>query len=236
MISRRKFLGLGAATLGSLAVNPLDAFSWGAINRIAPTHQIIAHNAHDMVTRDVVCKRGFIFPSREEILKHDWVALNPTNMDHFVYGTGPDVEGMTPYSWHYWNPQKNWGKGPYAVGKHFQELAQGLRTNPNGPGAAKSASWTSHFIADMHVPYHVFGMPAVEAHRRFQRNNYILKPKESGPSYLYGAWNPPFGWGENEDFRYALLHYTRNHPLIEEGKAGNDWFDPWPAGEPKMFF
>ena len=229
MLSRRKFLGLGAASLGSLAINPLDAFSWGAFNYLAPTHQLIADTAYNMLKKDILYFNNIVpFPEHQEVLKHDQVSINPTSMEHMVYGTGPDVEGRSPYSWHYWNPQKSWGKGPYAVAKHFQELAQGLHTNPKSTGTAKSASWMSHFIADMHGPYHVWGIPAYEAHRRNNARRYDLFTSESGPQYLFQLRTSPVGWGGNQNFQTAIQYFCESYPLKVNGKDNEvDWFDPW---------
>lgn len=225
MISRRNFLGIGAGALGSFLLNPNEAFSWGAFKGVAPTHQIIARTAYDLAMKEVSGRKVTKFPSREEILKCDWVS---GNLYDGIHGSGPDVEGASPYSWHYYNPRTNKGRGPYAVSKHFQELVQGIRTNPNGPGAAHAASWTSHFIADMHVPYHVNGIPIGEAHDRFRSGNVWLSESESGPHYLYQLWNPPSGWGANNDFHKALAYYCKNYPHYVNGKINEtDWFDPW---------
>lgn len=225
MISRRNFLGLGAGTLGSFLLNPTKAFSWGAFSRVAPTHQIIAKMAYDMVIRDISGKNMMTFPDIQEILKYDWTS---GNWKDGIYGTGPDVEESTPYSWHYWSQRRKWETGLYAVSKHLQELVIGLRTNPNGPGATRAASWTSHFIADMHVPYHVFGISAEEAHQRYRSGYYRLSETESGPLYLYRLRQPPNGWGGNQNFQKALEYYCINYPLKVNGEPNKtNWFDPW---------
>lgn len=231
-ISRRAFLSSGTIGFGSLLMNPIKAFAWSAFtgNLLTSnlgdlnTHQFILIRALRMLKEDPAMKiTGF--PDNKDVLECDWVRFNLVDK---MYGTGPDVEGTSPYSWHYYNPKTKTGRGPYAVKKHFMELVQGLRVNSSGPASAKAAAWTGHFIADMHVPYHVVGMPAEEAFERLGRGRVILMDLESGPLELYRLWAPPVGWGGQQNFENALRYFCENNPLPEKAKkATRDWFDPW---------
>jgi len=216
-VSRRDFLAVCA--LVSSPLIPTDVFGWGAFKRFAGTHRMIAHHAHDLM-RNNPGLMGTRFPGIEDIVKHDFATSRTS-------GTGPDIEGSTPYSWHYYNPWTKKGSGPFAVAKHFLEMVYEIRKNPNSPKAAKAASWAAHFIADMHVPYHVTGIPAAEAYKRLKERDWRLTEFESGWLGLY--WTRPAyvdpGWGLNHKFEKAIVEFCRLHPEGRDKKA--DWFDPW---------
>jgi len=101
----------------------------------------------------------------------------------------------------------------------------------------QAAAWSAHFLADMHVPYHVVGVPAPP--------NAKLSGVEFGEYYLWGpgkmlleedtstgtrisidlSSNPPEGWGLGGDFSAATAHFMDD--TYSEDSTSHDWFDPW---------
>ena len=222
-MDRRKFIGAGAGLLSAFLLNPTKAFSWGAFTVVKNTHRLIVENALSLIREKEPVFRRYSFPATSDIVKHDYVSWNPVGG---MYGTGPDADGNSPYSHHYYNPHIKQGGGPYAVKLHFERLLQAMVQNPHGSGAAGAASWAAHFLADMHVPYHVVGIPWQEANRRHTKGYGRLSQDESGPLSLYnGTFYVPKGWGRYKDFTYALnvyIHYSQYWKHKD-----HDWYDPW---------
>ena len=217
--SRRQFL-LSGISLSGILLNPLKAFSWGSFDGIANTHQLIVKNAMQGLLKDPVMKFN-LFPSEKDILNSDWV--------NGIYGTGPDVEGFSNYSDHYYNPKiENKGNGPNASGTQFHNLILKLSQSSNDKTAAKCAAWAAHFLNDMHVPYHVIGITGREAYIKYNRGHEYLTPDESGPLVLYGPQlKAKPGWGQNQNFLLALERYVEKH-ISARGEVGLvDWHDPW---------
>ncbi|MEA4951492.1 MAG: hypothetical protein VB107_02330, partial [Aminivibrio sp.] len=96
-------------------------------------------------------------------------------------GPGPDVDGASPYSWHYYNPRTGKGLAPKKVADFFSVM---MHKRVRGESQAREAAWAAHFLADMFVPYHVTGMPEEEAWQSFMAGT-PLGEKETGPAELY---------------------------------------------------
>ena len=165
-----------------------------------------------------------LFPTAQELRNQDYVVVTPLGKS----GPGPDVDGNSPYSWHYYNPLpekvngKGKGQAPRQTGLFFNEMmAKRVRKEDQ----SKEAAWAAHFLADMFVPYHVVGMPEEDAWIALM-NEKPLDERETGPPRLYSpSTPPPAGWGENGNFSDALqLLFTEYPPGNEDGV---DWFDPW---------
>lgn len=219
-MKRRTFLGLGLGLAPAALVNPGLALGWGAFSGVKNTHKLIVENAMHLLKQDQIFMRR-PFPPVHNIVKHDYVSYNPVGG---IYGTGPDAEGNSPYSYHYYNPYTGQGQGPRAVQIHFERLIQACIKDPNGDGAAGSASWAGHFLADMHVPYHVVGLARGEAINRARRKSGYLSPDEGGPLFLYnGSGAAPEYWGQANNFVKALYFYLR----YSQHDANQDWYDPW---------
>ena len=155
-LSRRKMLAATAGSIGTLLFNPARVLSWGSFDGLANTHASIVDTAMKRISLDP----GFSvlrFPTAEQIMSFDWVSIKG---DFTMSGTGPDADGSSLFSEHYFNPETEQGGGPDAVGKHFKNLATNTIQHKTGAAAAKSAAWAAHFLSDMHVPYHTVGIPA----------------------------------------------------------------------------
>jgi hypothetical protein len=207
-----------------------NAYPWGGVNFWCPTHQLILKEAYGLLSKDPAFQ-GSGFLSLNSIAAHEGVNLRDDFILDFTgVGPGPDAEGATPYSWHYYNPLTKKGKGPSAVQAYYKILA-----NRNNQGnKAKATAWGAHFLADMSVPYHIVGTPRDEALYNLANKKRYLSDTIAGPSYLYDnearGLQPPLGWGGRNDFWNALVNYAYNHA---EGNA--DWFDPWYSNATGLF-
>ena len=201
-------------TLMFLLSFPSASFSWGAIKNYAETHQYILTEARKLASSDPAFVQKF--PSAEELMNYDYVIVTPLGKS----GPGPDVDGASPYSWHYYNPRTGKGLAPRKVGDFFNVM---MHKRVRGESQAREAAWAAHFLADMFVPYHVVGMPEEAAWQVFM-GGIPMEERETGPAELYSRQSPaPAGWGGGGDFSSALelfLEYPRQ-------TKRSDWFDPW---------
>ena len=238
--------------------SPGEAKAWGAVESPAAwftwtppvnTHQFILLRAYSRLVKDPAFS-GSGFPDQKDILEHEGVKWNGL-INSILFGAsgpGPDSEGRTMYSEHYFNPklsENGLGGAPDAVARHHDALVQGILDSDKN-ASAKGAAYSAHFLADMQVPYHVTGMPRSEVEQRglLREANILglypvyLTEEESGPPEL--LWNsttiPSPGWGgpsqistmttypkRNGNFKQAVLAYGG----YSSGTNYRDWFDPW---------
>lgn len=128
------------------------AYPWGSLDE-APyvnTHKYIDEVAYGALQKNTFVSENF--PDIKNILFYEGI-------NRKAQGRGPDSEGSTLYSEHYYNPITGRGNAPQAVKKYFIKLSEANMGINMGDGA-KAAAWAAHFLADMFVPYHVVGMPA----------------------------------------------------------------------------
>ena len=249
------------ACLFVLLVTP-PAHPWGAFRGIAgvkitDTHQLILRAAYDLLQSDPamigfygVPLSGGRFATLEQILQFEGVDVSLVTLS--PYGPGPDAEGATLYSCHYFNPSTGKGLAPRSVADWYGRFITSIRgLSRSDEEALKGLAWSAHFLADMFVPYHLNGMPAEEAFARMNVRNFIIGPSETGPMYLIDPVPPHIsedpsmllqsyrsgrralsswwreGWGVNSNFREALAIFAANN-LAAAGKPVNhlDWFDP----------
>ncbi len=244
-------------TLGLLVlvtgIPPRPAYSWGAFVgfvgyfKPADTHQQILQAAYQLLNLDPVmlkpgnlCLADGSYIGLSSILQYEGVQSNYLMS---VSGFGPDAEGATPYSWHWYNPSLKQGKAPQAAGRHYFDFVMGtLVPSNNLETVMRGMTWSAHFLADMFVPVHVNGIDYDIAKRKFQTGSYILNADESGPLYFCNmtpsqtlpsqSGNPETfeGFGLNSNFRIAYMICNQ-----ARGSAGSmtdpnnpiDWFDPW---------
>ena len=225
-----------------VAILPGKAHGWGAVtvpierdpgfwesihwSSPATTHQFILSKAHLRLQNDPAYY-GSGFPVVNAILSYEGVKFNGAyqTVRWGMSGPGPDSEGRTQYSDHYYNPkirQDGAGGAPDSVTEEYESLVVGLLDgNPNK--SAKAASWGAHFLADMHVPYHVVGIPGEEAYA----DEAYLSLAESGPTCLWNPGSPDeepsFGWGRDRSFSRAFEKYRK----YSADRDYRDWLDPW---------
>ena len=236
-LSRVKTLGIILGLIGCLLYKPTSVFSWASFDGhayVVDFSEYIYGNTHALIVKEAMARlsmdptfQTLQFPYTQDIISFDSVSV--LNLYPFkTSGTGPDSDGASKYSEHYYNPKTDQGGGPDAVAKHFKNLIMNIGNRKYGAAASKSAAWAAHFLSDMHVPYHVVGIPASEAFERKEKNFGDLTLAESGPSLLYGSiLFPPPGWGRDQGFHEALQRFTEQSPK-KKGKIGTaDWYDPW---------
>lgn len=239
-------------------IGPLDrvAYSWGAFRgisgyKVTDTHQEILKSAYQLLMADPAMRnyRNLKFAdgrgiSIEEILNYEGVYGDIGSLS--VAGPGPDADGASPFSSHYYNPLTNYGKGPESAGKQYYEFAKAMEgRSMDIEAAVRGMTWSAHFLADMFVPYHLNGIPVFQASSMIKSGKSTLTEKESGPLYLYNkilSTQPPSesmieqvfpsGYGINSDFTLSLRKYfTARGEIDSDGTNSDtnpvDWFDPW---------
>ena len=237
-------------------------FPWGAFRgvqgiKITDTHQQILRAAFDLLMSDprfaglngLPAAGGRVVPF-ESIVAFEGVNGEISTLT--PYGPGPDADGATPYSQHWFNPATGQGGGPQAAYDWYQAFLKAVLGIEGGDAeTCKGLAWSAHFLADMLVPYHLIGMPAGDALARIASRNFILGPNESGPAYFIDPAPPApqpdngglyrsagqavtawwrDGWGPNGDFRNAFAVFSSNHQAVGAAHPQFnflDWFDPW---------
>ena len=234
-----------------------DVYSWGAFRgigryiKVTDTHQDIIKAAYNMLLRDPVTGKARLmyfgdnsFLNVEDILQYEGVDVGTTTgFSKFTYGPGPDVEGSTPFSWHWYNPRTFSGYAPRAASNQYTDFALAtLQTTFDRDRVLKGMAWSAHFLADMFVPVHVNGVPFYHATPALEAGPYILTEIESGPLYLCNLLPSQLipssqpnseqyvGFGLNNDFTKAYAEFKsarENAKLMDDGVNPVDWFDPW---------
>lgn len=264
---RRRFFGaarLAAAAGLAIFFVTAPAHPWGAFRGVAglkvtDTHQQILMAAFELLRNDPALRTVYGLPTAsgreltiEQILQFEGV---DASLSLVPVGPGPDAEGTTLYSTHWFNPSTGKGLGPQAAADWYQQFMQFVMgIGGSEMDACKGLAWSGHYLADMFVPYHLNGMPAGEALGRLNVRNFIVGPAEAGPAFLidpvppaapqrntnlfdenYGRaqqavsdwWRT--GWGVNSNFQGPYAVFAAHHQAAGGGNAGNhlDWFDPW---------
>lgn len=245
---QRRFLRVFDCLLVALIVIsftfPEKAYAWSAAKEWPgryPTHQEILKAAYGLLKlHDGPVLENSRFPGIDDIGKYEGMGWNTGltfdiigKNQYNVLGPGPDDETRTPESDHYYNPEIGKGGGPDATRTYFSELCDCMYTSGASPDASlgRGAAWSSHFISDMCVPYHVIGMPGADAKAMDAAGNYLIDDeKKTGPGFLSShptsRKEPPAGFGKDGNFAQNIRRY-----VIWSGEAGpkakRDWFDPW---------
>ena len=222
---------------------PEKAYAWSAAKEWPgryPTHQEILKAAYGLLKlNDGPVLDNSRFPGIDDINKYEGMGWNTGitfdiigKNQYNVLGPGPDDETKTAESDHYYNPRVSKGGGPDATKTYFSELCDCMYASGTSPEAnlARGAAWSSHFISDMCVPYHVVGIPGADAKAMDAASNYILNENMMGPGFLSShptsPKDPPVAFGKDGNFSQNIRRY-----VIWSGEAGpkakRDWFDPW---------
>ena len=193
------------------------AFGWGSI-RGFNTHGHIAAMAFQQLGHDPILEY-IPFPTIEEILTREGNGLDSNGLP-----TGPDTEGFSRYSEHYYNPLLQEGDAPKSVANHFQQMVLG-RISGNRAVEIRSTAWAAHYLSDMSVPFHVIGVSADTL------DEYFSSIDEGQPVPL-----PEDVTGDPEamsvhvmtaptEYRREVARYFDS--LTEENRVNWNWFDPW---------
>jgi hypothetical protein len=217
----RRLLALAACAL--MLTPEAPALAWGSLTSggVWPakfnTHGCLDRMAYAYLEKDPAFT-GSAFPSLDAINAHEGINMS-------VEGPGPDAEGSTKYSYHYYNPHNDEGNAPTAVAENFLPLAY------KQSGREKAAAWGAHFLADAAVPYHNNGEWASDLRAQTARtpNELHLSTKVTGDLALFfGAGNltavvQPGFHTHSDDFTLEAGRFLD----AAQGKNHLDWFDPW---------
>ena len=206
-------------------LTPAPARAWGSATSAFggstsfPTHQFIDGAALERLSSDdaFAAVRPH-FPGEENIADFSGVVLSvggaPT-------GNGPDGSG--PFSWHYFNPVLPGQRGgaPGAAGAAFRTLVSGLQGDPQE--AARGAAWSSHFVADLFVPYHVVGADRPAISRIY--NEQCPGGKTCRSVELSSDISGPFPIPR--DPARPAVYFKLPIEAFLNSAGEEDWFDPW---------
>ncbi len=243
-----------------LFIGPMgsDAYSWGAFRgifrfaKVTDTHQDIIRAAYGLILRDPVMSKVRLmylgdnsFLTVDDILQYEGIdAMIDGSLGLYTtFGPGPDADGSTPFSWHWYNPRTFSGYAPRAASNHYFDFALAtIQPTFDRERALKGMAWSAHFVADMTVPYHVNGVPYFEGILKLEPGPCILSGADSGPLYLCNLTpslllpssqanqEQYWGYGLNKDFTKSFATFKRvreNTSLMDNGVNPLDWFDPW---------
>jgi len=209
--------GLASAACVLALLSCGSAHAWGSLKTTGSnTHGCLDRSAYAVLAQ----RPGFnaeVFPKLDALLDHEGVSWTGL---WGLQGNGPDADGATFFSQHYFNPYLKPGqqdRAPEAAKTWFVKLAQRQDT-------AKAAAWSAHFIADMTVPFHVNGMFGAGLRRAFEGHTMPLPIVIKGT--VTGNYGPEDDWAREAD-RY--LAASKGAPYL-------DWFDPWYWDGPKDGF
>ncbi|MEI7742685.1 MAG: FHA domain-containing protein [Chloroflexota bacterium] len=235
MLRRTAVLAAAVAVVVGVTASPPPAAAWGSIYG-SSTHQYIDDQAWAVLGADPAFSAA-LFPTKAQIDAHEGVNWFGTG-DWFDYlvGPGPDSEGASPYSWHYYNPVTTEGDGPTATADEYVALVT-AQAAANGDAAGLGAAWAAHFMADMYVPFHVVGAyrDTVEATYKAQggasASKITLPADITGPIDLcYGCQIKDWSWFGADNFGTEVGRYLGISTPVTTGAGGNshlNWFDPW---------
>jgi hypothetical protein len=258
MLTRLTLAAGLALLLVTAPAHPWGAFRGVAGLKVTDTHQQILKAAYTLLCNDPAIRPGNGIPTARgqaltifQILEHEGV---DASLSMAPVGPGPDAEGSTLYSTHWFNPSTGKGLGPQATAEWYQRFIQAvLGIAGSDQDACKGLAWSAHYLADMFVPYHLNGMPAGEALARLNARNFVIGPVEAGPAFLidpvppapqreaslfsdqYGQirqavsswWRQ--GWGVDSNFQGPYTIFAAHFQAAQREDGGNhlDWFDPW---------
>lgn len=200
-----------AAVLFSTSAFVPESFPWGSIKEFGisfETHQFIIKKAYELLEKDPAFDPQK-FPSFDQILAYEGK------------GQGPDTDGLTMYSEHYYNPKLQEGKAPASAGKYFSRLAMAVAEG-KADEAAKPAAWSAHFMADMRVPFHIIGCSYEHIKRVFDQSGDNPIPLDEK---FYGSQSMAIDTAsETKDFKPEI---EKTYLPAAEKSSYLDWFDPW---------
>jgi len=207
--------------LGLLLASSSPAQCWGSLTGFQ-THQYILQEAYKKLEKDPAFF-GSNFPDIYWIMNFEGVEIFRTSyLIPDFQGPGPDADGNSLWSEHYYNPRTYQGDLPGASARWYEALRSGLeimsKDRSAGQTLGKDAAYLAHYIADTSVPYHINGMPADEALRLYE----YAKAKDTP---FYENIQPSDALpGEAQPVE---PHYTLTLPerVVGPGYENTNWFE-----------
>jgi len=217
----KRLLALAACGLILAPTGP--AFAWGSLTSggVWPakfnTHGCLDRMAYAFLEKDPAFA-GSQFPSLAAIEANEGINMS-------VEGQGPDAEGSSAYSAHYYNPRNEEGNAPAVVAENFLPLAYRRADRDH------AAAWGAHFLADASVPYHVNGEWAAELRAQVTAHPDAVRLSETvtGKRELF-LQQGNLGAVASQALRTHSDDFTLEaHRFLDAGQGQNhlDWFDPW---------
>ncbi len=201
--------------------------SFGAVKFFATTHQEILKRAYVLLKKDPAFL-GSNFSTLDEILEKEGVT--PVFCREFpgitILGAGPDTEGMTPESAHYYNPIIKEGLAPYYAARYFLKAL----VSDNKIDKAWGLAWSAHFVSDMCVPYHIVGVPREKWQRILYLKQGILDAKVAKKGFTEFIRKNFF---KPKTVRQKIYDLFVNF-FASDSKGC--WFDPWYKDRDEDFF
>ena len=158
-----------------------NAYAWSSLDtgRAFATHQFINKKAYKAIRRHPAFNSSG-FPSLDDIQRHGSVSISSKlsigvlgiTPKPIIVGLGPDMEGNSYFSQHWYNPENKQGRSPETINKLHADLSEALN-RPSGDyseekileNKAHLAAYVAHYMQDMTCPMHVSGIDGINALR-----------------------------------------------------------------------
>jgi hypothetical protein len=211
-----------------------NAYAWSSLDtgHAFATHQFINEKAYKAIRKHPAFNSSG-FPSLDDIQRHGSVSISsklsisalgilpkPT-----IVGLGPDVEGNSYFSQHWYNPANKQGKAPETINKLHADLSEALNQTSGNHSEEKIlennahlAAYVAHYMQDMTCPMHVSGIDGINALRSEIGNLDDISPYAV---YLYSK----------ETWKTMIDLFKE----VRDNDPHTDFFDPlyydggWPA-------
>ncbi|MBU4254352.1 MAG: VWA domain-containing protein [Acidobacteria bacterium] len=199
-----------AVGLAAILIRPVPIGGWGSTTPFYDTHQFIVRTAYTCLENRFVHLPGFlasVFPTIDQILSQEGNTLASGGTS----GNGPDVEGSSLYSQHWYNPRFPSGNAPAATADFGLRLVNSKRTD------LQAAAWGAHFLADVSTPVHLNGVMqevilGIYNSATASGTNSNPVPLPQSITGFMGGVDP------GRDWRTEIERFIA---------SGNDFFDPW---------
>jgi len=151
---KNAWLMVVAVGLAAVLIRPVEIGGWGSTTPGFDTHQFIDQTAYACLETRFSHLPGFIasvLPTIDQILSQEGNTLESLGSE----GNGPDVEGSSLYSQHWFNPRvpsNEAGEAPASVADLALRFIKSKRTD------LQAAAWGAHFLADVSTPVHLNGV------------------------------------------------------------------------------
>ena len=184
VMDRAKRLGTG---IGILLLASSSLYGWGSMDTgdAFGTHQFLNDKAYFKLKQHPAYNYAY-FPTLRDIQRHSGVDLAQN-------GLGPDVQGNSRFSDHWYNPDNRQGDAPKTFKKLQSDLTEalvGLESHKADSLALEThahlAAYSAHYIQDMTCPMHVSGMNPRNINLDIVGSPKDLSPFQ--PTYSKIAW------------------------------------------------
>ena len=207
-----------------LLIYTIDAYAWSSMESFDgfSTHQFLNAKAYEEIKKHPGLHYSG-FPPLGVIQKYSGVTI-------LNKGLGPDVDGNSYFSEHWYNPANEQGQAPKTIKRLHANLIKALNRPKKGihyseeralNNKARLAAYSAHYIQDMTCPMHVSGME-----RSKIQKNKVGSFKDISPyavRYIDGRW---VGYTQG-DWKILVNRYEADRSKnVINGRHYRDFFDP----------